>query len=260
MAAPNELESIIVVGSIVVVMLAVFSALGFVAFFNKKRKLLIEKEFMKSSFEKMILQSQLEIQEQTFNSISQEIHDNVGQILSLVKVQLNIMEEKETTDRGLLDDARENISKAMTDLRDIAKGLSSERIRVVGLASTVELEVQRINRIGIVHIRLLIEGTEMKIDNQKQLILFRVIQESLQNIIKHAGASAVQIHFLYRENALEIRISDNGRGFAFHQEELAYKGLGLQNIFKRMEMIGGKAHIESVVQEGTTVTLKISYA
>ncbi|MFX7870642.1 histidine kinase dimerization/phosphoacceptor domain-containing protein, partial [Acinetobacter baumannii] len=79
-------------------------------------------------FEKQTLQSQLEIQEQTFNIISQEIHDNVGQILSLAKVQMNILEEQLVNPPAILKDTKENISRAMNDLRDIAKGLSTERI------------------------------------------------------------------------------------------------------------------------------------
>ena len=218
--------------------------------FQNKKKLFFKQE---------LLRSQIEMQEQTFNSISQEIHDNVGQILSLVKVQLNIIDESQTTDKALLRDAKDNISKAMTDLRDIAKGLSSERIRIVGLITAIEHEIQRINRTGIVHIRFEMKGTELKIDNQKQLILFRVIQESLQNIIKHAAASSVSIQFAYQAGLLVITITDNGKGFNFQQEQLAHHGLGLQNIFKRMDMIGGKAEINSVLQEGTTLLLTIPY-
>jgi signal transduction histidine kinase len=259
MATPTQIEYIIVVGSIVVVILAVFSSLGFIVFLNKKKKLILEKEVMRSSYEKTILESQLEIQEQTFNTISQEIHDNVGQVLSLVKVQLNIMDERNHIDKSLLGDAQENISKAMTDLRDIAKGLSSERIRVVGLVATVEQEAQRINRAGIVHISTLVSGIEQPTDSQKQLILFRIIQECLQNIIKHAAASAVTIQINYRADRMEIKIADNGKGFNFHKEQLAYQGLGLQNIFKRINLIGGQAFINSVLQEGTTIKLTLPY-
>ncbi len=259
MASPSEIEYIIIVGSIIVVILAVFSTLGFIVFLNKKKKLILEKELLRSSYEKTILQSQLEIQEQTFNTISQEIHDNVGQILSLAKVQLNIIEESENADKSLLTDARENISKAMTDLRDIAKGLNSERIRLAGLPATVEQEIQRINRVGIVHINLQVYGQEQKKDAQKQLILFRIIQECLQNIIKHASASSVNICLTYNEDLLNITITDNGKGFNFQQEQLAHHGLGLQNIFKRIDLIGGKAEINSILQEGTTVNLSIPY-
>ena len=259
-SSSEEISITILVGTFLVLFFALSIVLLF-SLFNKKSELhQKEKEIIKASFDQAILQSQIEIQEQTFNTISQEIHDNVGQILSLAKVQLNIMEESETMDKALLTDAQENISKAMTDLRDIAKGLSSERIRVVGLVAAVEQEIQKINRTGIVHISVQASGTEQKMDNQKQLILFRVIQECLQNILKHAAASSVSILFTYRNESLDIVIADNGKGFNFQQEQLAHHGLGLQNIFKRIDLIGGKAEIKSVLQEGATVKLTIPYA
>jgi len=255
----EEISITIILGTFLVLFFAI-SIVFLFSLFNKKNQLHEkEKEIIKASFEQTLLQSKIEIQEQTFNSISQEIHDNVGQILSLVKVQLNIIDESEVTDKALLGDAKENISKAMTDLRDIAKGLSSDRIRVVGLSAIVEQEIQKINRTGIVHIRFEMKGTGQKIDDEKQLILFRVIQESLQNIIKHAAASSVSILFAYQAVSLVITITDNGKGFNFQQEQLAHHGLGLQNIFKRMDMIGGKAKISSVLQEGTTLLLTIPY-
>ncbi len=255
----SEIGSVIVVGSIVVIILATFSLLFFFVLLSKKKKLDLEKELMQASYDKAILQSQLEIQEQTFTTISQEIHDNVGQILSLVKVQLNIMDESEVIDRPLLHDAQENISKAMTDLRDIAKGLSSELIRVVGLISTVEQEVQRINRSGITNSKVSVSGKEHILDSQKQLILFRVIQECLQNIIKHAAASTVMIRFIFSEDDLCITVTDNGKGFNFQQAQPMHHGLGLQNIFKRVEMIGGNVEVNSVMQTGTTIQITIPY-
>ena len=86
------------------------------------------------------------MQEQTFNTISSEIHDNVGQILSLAKVQLNIIDQSETLDKSLLADAKDSLSKAMTDLRDIAKSLNSERIQSSSLPEITEHELTRISR------------------------------------------------------------------------------------------------------------------
>lgn len=233
---------------------------GFLIFYFKKfYRLKAEKKQMQLLFENELSNTQLEIQEQIFNSISQEIHDNVGQILSLVNVQLNIIDERETTDKLLLNDARENVSKAVTDLRDLAKGLSGDRIRILGLVPAVEQEVQRINRIGMMNVSLEVQGHEERINNQKELILFRVIQECLQNIVKHASADAVMIVFSYQEGALQICITDNGKGFNFRQERKQHSGLGIQNIFKRTEMIGGNAEVHSIPGQGTTVKIKTDY-
>lgn len=261
MENPGQIaQSIIILGSVIIITLSVFLLLFFTVFFNRKNKLLIEKEMMKANFNQTLLQSQLEIQEQTFNSISQEIHDNVGQILSLAKVQLNIIGEGETVNQELVSGAKENISKALTDLRDMAKGLSSDRIRVLGLDESIQQEVTRINKAGILSIQFETNGQIREIEAQKQLILYRVIQECIQNIIKHANANAVVVDFNYREHCLRILVSDNGKGFNFQEEQLHHHGLGLMNLYKRMELIGGHVKIESEPGQGTKVHIKLPYA
>ena len=87
------------------------------------------------------------------------------------------MDEKNSLDRALLGDAQENISQAMSDLRDIAKGLSSERILMLNLKDTIYHELQRINKTGMFQAVVQTQGTEQTIDVQKKLIIFRIIQE-----------------------------------------------------------------------------------
>jgi hypothetical protein len=250
---------IIISSSIFVLTIFGFLFVFIISYQKKVHSLQIEKAIIQANFNQTLLQSQLEIQEQTFNSISQEIHDNVGQILSLAKVQLNIIGEGETVNQELLTDAKENISKALTDLRDVAKGLSSDRIRVLGLDEAIQQEVTRINRAGILSIQFETNGQVRAIEDQKQLILYRVIQECIQNIIKHANANAVAVDFNYREHCLRIMVSDNGKGFNFQEEQLNHHGLGLMNLYKRMELIGGHVKIESVPGQGTKVHIKLPY-
>ncbi|MBS1738566.1 MAG: hypothetical protein JSS98_18440, partial [Bacteroidetes bacterium] len=183
----------------IIVATLVFIIIGFfivilIAFINqRKKKHIEEKATLQLKFQQELLHSQLEIQEQTFNNISQEIHDNVGQILSLAKVQINIMNESETMSKEMLNEVKENVGKAMSDLRDIAKSLSSERIRSLSMHSAISNEAERINKSGVSQISVSVEGEEKKMNEQKKLILFRIIQESLQNSIKHANASRIGI-------------------------------------------------------------------
>lgn len=235
-----------------------FSFLFF--YFRRFYKMQVEKKQMQLLFSQELSNAQLEIQEQTFLSISQEIHDNVGQILSLAKVQLNLMEEQAQEKNPLLSDVSENISKAMTDLRDLSKGLNSERIRVIGLLPAVEQEVQRINRTGILHIQLSSSGTEEKGDGRRELILFRVIQECLQNIIKHAQATQVSIAFSFRPGQILAQITDNGKGFNPAEALQVSSGLGLRNMHKRMELIGGTVYFDSQEKQGTRIQLFMPYA
>jgi len=226
---------------------------------NKKGQMSKEKQLMRASFDKQLLESKLEIQEQTFDMISQEIHDNVGQILSLAKVQLGIMEQKQSVEGELLGNVKESISLAMTELRDIAKSLNSERVHKLSLQEIITQEIRRINRSGFVKVGSDIQGTEKNIPDQHKLIAYRIVQEGFQNIIKHAGASEVKVSIRYMEDSMFITIHDNGVGF---EPETALKkrdGLGLQNILQRATLVGGKAEIMSRPGEGTTLQIKMTY-
>ncbi len=214
---------------------------------------------MKTAFEKTLLQSQLEIQEQTFHTISQEIHDNVGQTLSLAKVQVNIIDQSDATNKDLLNDVRQNIGRAMSDLRDLAKSLNSDHIQLVPLKDLIIAELTRMQRSNIVTATIEEEGPPQPMAHQKKLILFRIVQESLQNILKHADASVVTVQLRHSSNEVEINIADNGKGFDTNAT-IKSDSLGLQNITNRATLIGGKASIESGLGRGTVINLTIPYA
>jgi len=227
---------------------------------NKKGQMSKEQQLMRATFEKQLLESKLEMQEQTFSMISQEIHDNVGQILSLAKVQLGILEEQHGIRNDLVTNAKESISLAMSELRDIAKSLSTQRLQQLSLKESIEQEIRRINRSGFIHIGSMVLGTEKIIPDQQKLIVFRMVQEGFQNIIKHAQATEVAVSLDYREDSLRIALADNGNGFDPEKEMKKNEGLGLQNILRRAEMVGGKANVISQPGKGTTLEIIMNYA
>jgi two-component system NarL family sensor kinase len=242
-------------------LILLFGFLFFMLIWQRKRSnlFIVEKERMQIFFNEQLLHSQLEAQEHTFNIISQEIHDNVGQILSLAKVQLNILEQGEVLDRTLLSDVKESVSKAMTDLRDIAKSLNSERIKQASLTETISHELARIHRSGLMLTNMQITGKEQMLQDQKKLILYRIIQEALQNILKHSKAKNIDLQFDYKPDFLHIQIADNGKGFDNNLPNRK-DGLGLQNMVNRAALIGGSAHISSIINKGTTITIITPYA
>ncbi|HMI63946.1 MAG TPA: histidine kinase, partial [Puia sp.] len=148
---------------------------------------------LQQQFREQSLKAQLEIQEQTFLAISQEIHDNVGQVLSLAKVQVNILHETGQLDKELLEATRDNIGKAMADLRDLSGSLNSDRIRYSPIHETLMREADGINRTGTILAEVQIEGEAREMEPQKKLILCRILQESIQNCLKHSGASRILI-------------------------------------------------------------------
>ena len=200
--------------------------------------------------------NQQKIQEQTLNHVSQEIHDNVGQLLSLVRMQLNQVAAKGGTEDQLIADAQENIGRAMRDLRDMARGMSSDRIKLLGLFGSVEQEAQRIQRSGSCEVSTQCEGSIQSMEHQKEIILFRVIQESLQNVFKHASATRIDIFFHYQPHLLQIEVKDNGKGFMPEKEKRS-GGLGLMNMQHRVQLTGGELLLDSEQGAGTRVTISV---
>lgn len=251
---------IAIVTSVLVLGLLIGTMVFLMLNYQKKRFLhLEEKRRLEEEYQKNLLQSRLEIQEETFDNISREIHDNVGQLLSLVKVQLNIARQQPGDE--LLSEIKANVGQAMTDLRDIAKSLSTSRLQQVSIAEAVSQELQRIERGGVLKCSLETSGAVLKLpelSEQKKVILFRIVQESLQNIMKHAEAKRVVVQVVGQEEGVSITVTDDGTGFTFRAGEST--GLGLENIRKRAVMAGGEAAITSAVGKGTQVSIYIPYA
>jgi signal transduction histidine kinase len=231
-----------------------------ILYYKKRNSFLREKTLLKTKFEKSILQSELEIKENTLNNVSQEIHDNVGQALSVTRMQLNILGENELVYTPALRAAKDSLGKAMQDLRDMAKGLSSGRIQHFSLIDNIKEELDRIRNHHLAEVGCKVIGVEKEIPEEKKLVVFRMIQECLQNILKHANAQKITISFSFEADVLITTIQDDGVGFNIIEITDKKQGLGLQNIFQRANIIGGRATVDSSTNGGTVVKISIPYA
>jgi len=228
-----------------------------IQFFRKIYKMRLAQEKLQAEIANEVNNARNEIQQATLNNISQEIHDNVGQLLSLTKMQLNLIEAQEVKDNNLISEAKDNISKAMTDLRDLAKGMSSDRIQLLGLYDSVSQEAVRINKAGRLQVQVSSKGNKKEPEHKKQLVVFRVIQECFQNIIKHAQANHVLVSFTYQPDSFDVVIKDDGVGFDYHPGSPSSEGLGLMNIFNRIHLVGGEVTLNSAPGAGTSVHIKV---
>ncbi len=220
---------------------------------NKQLKNKQEQEELEANFRQELLKTQLEVQEQTLNYISTEIHDNVTQVLSFVKLTLgNIAGSIEEEKKAKVIETRELVAQSITDLRDLSKSLSFEHIASQGLIRTIEKEVERINKSGLIKVSLEQEGNSYSLGEQRELLLFRIFQESLNNTLKHAGANQLKILLRYQPDLFVLMLDDDGSGFS--AEALENKtGSGLRNIENRAALIGGTATINSSPGKGCSV-------
>ncbi len=236
----------------------------FVSFYSKvlekQNSMLLQEQSLRNEYEETILRTQLEIQEQTLKTISEEIHDNIGQALSLAKLKLNTLKyEQPDLLVEKINDSRDLVSKAIRDLRDLSRSLNTDSIASMGLVRAIELELELFRKSGF-QTTLYTEGEVRKMEPQQELILFRIVQESLNNIIKHADAHNIRVTALYTANELDLQVEDDGKGAAPAELDMdgnSYKSLGLRNMHNRARMIGGTFAIHSVPGNGTIIKLNI---
>lgn len=210
---------------------------------------------MKLNHENDMLKSQLEIQEQTFQNISREIHDNIGQKLTLAKLQLNTVQIPDNPmNHSLIQDVVKIIGVAIGDLSDISRSMSSEVIMSNGFIKALEFEINQLNKTRLYSIKLKVTGDPGYMDSGKELLLFRIVQEALSNIMKHSEASEVLVDIYQVNGYLNLSIFDNGKGF---DNGSNLNSNGLKNMAKRAKMLDGLFEINSKKGEGTTVKLKI---
>jgi signal transduction histidine kinase len=217
-----------------------------------------ELEFIKLNYEKSILNVELEIREQVLENISREIHDNIGLSLTLAKLNLNTLNNDSSPDhKEKIEHSVELLTSAIQDLRNLSQSMNADLVKTNGLIKTVEEEVKRINRSGQLNAVLEITGEPAFMDTQKELLLFRIIQESMNNILKHAEASNASIILDYGNEVLTLLVKDDGKGFAPLSVQ-GSGGSGLSNLKARTTMLKGTMELNSGTN-GTILTFKIPY-
>ncbi len=258
-----EIYFVTIVGIILGLLLVSFIIAMLFLYKRRQQKQEQEMARVKDMYEKEVLHSQLEIQENTFKTISQELHDNIGQLLSVVKLSLSSMQlEKEHKAYPLVDHSQKVLSKAIIDLSNLTKSLHTDRITDLGLAESVSYELMTIKKAGLFEGEFSVSGTEFQLPEQKAIFLFRMFQEMLNNIIKHSAATHINVQLTYgADNTFVMQVEDNGKGFDVEKVKSSLssaKGVGLKSMFNRAKMIGADINITSVVNKGTRVIVKLS--
>jgi PAS domain S-box-containing protein len=199
-----------------------------------------------------IMQAIIDAQEKERYEISHELHDNVNQILTTCKLLLDA--EAEQNGNKYLQYSRENLQKAIDEIRNISHRLNPATLHI-GLHGVIEDLVTKVNNTGKVYI--LFDSSlsaDDEIDKHVELALFRIVQEQLNNILKHSDAYKVSIQLTLEKGKLRLTITDDGKGHDLQAKRL---GLGLKNIFNRAEFHKGFAEIFSEPGKGFMLQVEI---
>jgi signal transduction histidine kinase len=206
-----------------------------------------------------LLKTKLEIQEQTYLHISQELHDNIGQVLSLVKMNINtVAQTTSSVAKEKLSESADLLTKAIQDLRDMSKTLNADFLNEIGLPNAIDQQLQVLKRTGLYCTELSVQGDVDHYHPEQKLLVFRVVQELLNNIVKHANADKIVVSIDDETEKLVIRVQDNGRGFNTElQRSYPNQGLGLRNMHNRLKLAKGYISFQSEPGKGTTATIKV---
>lgn len=252
-----EIIVFIITASAAFVLLAIF-IIYFIILNRKTQKAsFTEKKLLQTQFEQSILQTRIEIQEQTLKNISQEIHDNIGQVLSLAKLNLNTFSEPDTANRDKIESTKQLVSKAINDLRSLSRSMHGDMIAALGLQESIANELGILENTGQFQTSLKTEGQPYRLDPQKEMVLFRIVQEALHNAVKHSKASHITVQISYSNDAYALSVSDNGEGFDATLLNDAPKGIGLNSMKSRAALAGAEFSIRSSPGSGTVVLIDL---
>ncbi|PVW13073.1 sensor histidine kinase [Marixanthomonas spongiae] len=222
----------------------------FIVFVRRKNKLVEEQERTKKAFEKELSETQIEIREETLRNISWELHDNIGQLMTLAKIQVQLAKDRPET----LEEVAQTIGKGIHELRTLSKLINPEALKSLNLIEALNMEIERFNRLEFLKSNFLVTGKQYDIGNEKEIIIFRILQEFFSNTIKHSKASHLNVEINYKADKLFILAQDNGIGFA---SDADYSGIGMKNMKNRAKVIGADLKITSEKDKGTA--LKLTY-
>jgi len=256
----DEVILTLILSTALIVLLGI--VIVFALLIQHKRRFLHKQQLaeVKSKYEKTILQTELKILEETYKSISQNLHDNVGSNIStamllLYKDEKMNSEEIETNRKVALG----ILSIIVDDLKNIARSLNPDYLYQLGLSEAIKQRSDQLEKTKRYELELYINEWPKKLDRQKQVILFSIFQEALNNIQKHANAKTIIVRLNFEENKLLMQIKDNGNGFDKFEagKKILDKGSGLLNMKHHSEMIGATFTIESEINKGTEVNITL---
>ena len=208
--------------------------------------------------QKEVTEAMIEGQEKERSEIGRELHDNINQLLVASKLYIERGMLFENGSHDLLSNAITYLKDAIEEIRKLSKTLITPPIRELGLIESVESLVEDIMRVNSIQINLIKDGfTQHALNEKFKLNIFRIVQEQVNNILKHANASQVDILFQQSRKNIFISINDDGDGFNTYERK---QGVGISNIYSRAAMYKGNVIITSSPGNGCNMSIVFNEA
>lgn len=262
--AEHELEvaqhnRILLVGGVIASCLILL--FGFLYYISRQKTIISEKE--KQSLEQqqqvISLQAMINGQETERTRIAKDLHDSMGGTFSTIKMHLSTLEHgiKDQEQVALLEKCIGIVGNAASEVRRIAHNMMPEVLIKLGLIHSIEELAANISSSKQLKVTFQHFGLNERLSSPFEVMLYRIVQELLNNIIKHSDATETIIQFIKEGNRLNITVEDNGKGFS---DQAISKGMGLRSVKERVQFLKGKLSIDSEATLGTTVMMEFFLA
>jgi len=236
--------------------LLVFSLLTLIVFTIIYRNRVKQRERV-SLIEKERYKSVLAAEEKERVRIARELHDGLGQILSTAKMHVSAIENSKGAKMiNFIDNASSLIDQAVVEVRAVSHNLMPATLLKLGLKTAIIELVGKINDVGRVKVNLMLSEPFAEMSHNLEITIYRIVQEILNNALKHSNAETINIELRVENNRLFLAISDNGIGFDTSKIDEA-KGIGWKNIFSRISMLGGDIFVDSEKNKGSNINISL---
>lgn len=224
----------------------------------RKEKIIASQKIRQLEEEKKLLAARflVEGQEEERKRIAQELHDGLGILLSATKMQFLAISDKSPENKALIEKASKFLEQASGDVRKISHNMMPGLLTKLGLYEALEDLFDNLADTKGLNAQIEISGSTERLPENQEIMLYRIIQEMVNNTLKHAEAKQIELQINVRQKWLDIRYSDDGKGFDV-EEKQQQKTLGLQSILSRVKFLNGSVSIESSPPKGCVFIMQI---
>jgi Signal transduction histidine kinase len=210
--------------------------------------------------EKRVLNAIINTEENERRRFAKDLHDGLGPLLSTVKMSLSSLGDRISDSSGviILNNTNHLVNEAINTIKDVSNNLSPHVLSNFGLASAISAFTTKINQTKAIEIDFKSNMENVRLENDKEVVIYRAVCELINNSIRHSGASRIEIELNKHEKIVTLQFYDNGRGFETLSLSLEdNKGMGLSNIETRVKTVEGVFILESTPGKGTSALIKV---
>ena len=227
------------------------------AFVYRYFKVNKEKKEAEQLYETQLYATKYEIQQLTMDNIGKEIHDNIGQKLTLASIYTQQLEHENTSadTKEAIGNISGILNETLWEMRELTKSLTQNSIAEQLIYDLIEKECERVEKLKIIKAKFLCYNKKLEIETEIKTIIVRIVQEFIQNSIKHSECETISIVMHSNSGKIVLVLTDDGKGFDI--ERRYTNGMGLKNMEKRVKMLHGTIALESKLSFGTKITITL---